>query len=609
MMFVDELNPSSVEEDVDGTKSDKVKKFKKMKDRLKKNRNYRREKSYQDMQEDNDPNNIRNLTNRNLLGVKSTKNVVVDGQIVVTSKLIRVPEEDHIKPKEHKNTTLYAVVLSPKRWRYTGLGSKMNDKQAMTNAPVVSLAHASEIPKGCLVTLRTLVRSCLFVFACTQPVSFIDTFFWSSCLLCLFCFKVYQIEDATPEDANDTAIQRTPDTSRPKYHAVELKKVKQIPAKSEMTATDTASAKDHFSVSGHNSNTVVTVTTITTTTTTTSNDVDREDLNDGKIYTCIGVICSPAFVVGSTRQLRRVHVKKAETEQRDTEQRDMDQRDMEHRDVGHRDVGHRDVGHRETYNNGGVVAMQYAAPMLNAGMSCSSAAEAVAAATLLSTGGSQRKRKYSNNQQPYGVGMIPINGGNGGNGGNTTTMMNGRPSSKSRRTTTASSSSSSSSSLAVVPQQHQQQQQQLSGQQQVPEQFVQYLYQRKLHPHQDLNSGGVPVDVTGTLLKMYRQHQRQQQLYKRQFQQQQEMLWQQFQQQQQQLHHQHSQLLQQQLRAKQQQVYRQRYQRQQQQPPPQQQQPPPQQQQQPQQPQQPQQQQRRRPTQRLQLPQHLQLNL
>ena len=176
MMFVDELNPSSVEEDVDGTKSDKVKKFKKMKDRLKKNRNYRREKSYQDMQEDNDPNNIRNLTNRNLLGVKSTKNVVVDGQIVVTSKLIRVPEEDHIKPKEHKNTTLYAVVLSPKRWRYTGLGSKMNDKQAMTNAPVVSLAHASEIPKGCLVTLRTLVRSCLFVFACTQPVSFIDLF-------------------------------------------------------------------------------------------------------------------------------------------------------------------------------------------------------------------------------------------------------------------------------------------------------------------------------------------------------------------------------------------------------------------------------------------------
>lgn len=170
MMFVDELNPSSAK-DVDGTKSDKVKKFKKMKDRLKKNRNYRRQKSYQDMQEDNDPNDIRNLTNRNLLGVRSTKNVVVDGQIVVTSKLIRVPEEDHIKPKEHRNTTLYAVVLSPKRWRYTGLGSKMNDKQAMTNAPVVSLAHASEIPKGCLVTLRTLVRSCLFVFAlCTAGV-------------------------------------------------------------------------------------------------------------------------------------------------------------------------------------------------------------------------------------------------------------------------------------------------------------------------------------------------------------------------------------------------------------------------------------------------------
>lgn len=409
---------------------------------------------------------------------------------------------------------------------------------------------------------------------------------------CLLCFKVYQIEDATPEDANDTTIQCKLDTSRPKYHAVELKKVKQIPAKSEKAATDTVSAsadgatfaKDHCSVSGHNSNTVVTVTTITTTTTTTSNDVDREDLNDGKIYTCIGVVCSPAFVVGSTRQLRRVHVKKTETQQRDTEQRDMDQRDVEHRDVGHRDVEH-----RETYNNGGVVTMHNNVrryPMLNAGMSRSSAAEAVAAATLLS----QRKRKYSNNQQPYGGGMVPINRGNGGNGGNKTAMMNGRPSSKSRRTTTASSSSSSSS-LAVVPQH------QLSGQQQVPKQFVQYLYQQNLHPHQDLNSDGVPVDVTGTLLRMYHQHQRQQQLYKRQFQQQQEMLWQQFQQQQQQLHRQTNQLMQQQLRAKQQQVYRQRYQRQQQPPRP----PLPPQQQPPQQ-QQP-------PTQRLQLPQHLQLNL
>jgi len=62
------------------------------------------------------------------------------------------------------DTVLYTVTLSPKRWRYTGLGSKMNDKQAMTYSPVTSLVHATAIPKGCLVTLRTLVGFC-FLFS------------------------------------------------------------------------------------------------------------------------------------------------------------------------------------------------------------------------------------------------------------------------------------------------------------------------------------------------------------------------------------------------------------------------------------------------------------
>ena len=112
------------------------------------------------------------LNDDHLLHSKYTYNAVVDGQIVKKAKLTLVhkskeeDEDDDIY--QHggggggggggsPSLQLYRAVLVPKRWRYTGLGSKMNDKQAMTHNPVVNMSHAAGAPKGCLVTLRTMV--------------------------------------------------------------------------------------------------------------------------------------------------------------------------------------------------------------------------------------------------------------------------------------------------------------------------------------------------------------------------------------------------------------------------------------------------------------------
>ena len=151
-----------------------------------------------------------------LLEKKYTRPAVVDGQIVVSTNLTLVraattmnntiinanptstasgssatkTSNRHNGNNDSDNMLLYRIALAPKRWRYTGLGSKMNDKQAMTHSPVTLMKHAAQAPKRCLVTLRT---------------------------------TVYQMAERTLDDAMDPTIIRRAAEDAPKYHESEAK--------------------------------------------------------------------------------------------------------------------------------------------------------------------------------------------------------------------------------------------------------------------------------------------------------------------------------------------------------------------------------------------------
>ena len=282
-----------------------------------------------------------------LLGTKYTKTPVVDGQIVVSTKLtvVRDPQSGNpiVASSKRKGgpasgavstsedpLVLYRVVLSPKRWRYTGLGSKMNDKQAMTHSPVTSMKHAAEAPKRCLVTLR---------------------------------ITVYHVTEKTEDETMNpiaNKIQTKIDTDAPRYHESEAKvKVKKDLLKKKKkeqkertrlaaealhsaasqpsgdvasatgTAKETTALKSTSSTSS--SSTSSSSTSSSSSSSSSSSNIDdpdktflntsyREEItgsgeeDDGRVYTILAVIRSPSFVVGSTRQLRRVHLKKNEDE-------------------------------------------------------------------------------------------------------------------------------------------------------------------------------------------------------------------------------------------------------------------------------------------------------
>jgi hypothetical protein len=125
----------------------------------------------------------------------------------------------------------------------------------------------------------------------------------------LIFYQVYQTRQATDQDLNDSSIRQSLDPDATNYHEVEEKTIKK--AKKKTKGNTTASSEESLSITPPPTPAKPVVTKDSSNDKKESKAIDTlkensEALSDDKIYTCIGAICSPAFVVGSTRQLRRV---------------------------------------------------------------------------------------------------------------------------------------------------------------------------------------------------------------------------------------------------------------------------------------------------------------